>query len=89
MAEAPNHHQEGSFPGREASQGHQGHHGLPQTVIQPHGGRFGVGVGGRRAGAATEGMLLPGLETAVRPNSAGGPSPALPVSPSSSGYISR
>ena len=34
MAEAPNHHQEGSFPGGEASQGHQGHHGLPQTVTQ-------------------------------------------------------
>ena len=57
--------------------------------FQPHGGRFGVGVGGRRTGAATEGMVLPGLETAVRPNSAGGPSPALPVSPSSSGYFSR
>ena len=34
MAEAPNHHQEGSFPGRETSQGHQGHQGLPPTVAQ-------------------------------------------------------
>ena len=43
------------------------------------------GRGGSRRTAA-EGMLLPGFE-AIRPNS--GPSPALPESPSSSGYYSR